>query len=206
MRHLSWKRNADSRLLYTKEQLRIGVMGAVKGVGTTHLSIMLACYYSGGCGLKTAVIENGKSDYMKICDEAGIKVEDIRHFTYKHIDFCSCRTSEEVADCLAKSYEVVIMDIEADAHGALEEFKRCDVRIVVGTTAVWKASGVRKTMEKLENVNCTLALFMPDYKRLRKMEKLNNMTIFDIPQEPDPFCITSVTMCRFREILKRQCR
>lgn len=206
MRRLGWiKRNVDV-FSDGKRQLRVGVIGAEKGIGTTHLALMLACYYSGGCGRKTTVIEFGKNDYMKICGETGIRVDDIRHFTYKHIDFNSCRTSKEIADCLSKSYEVAIMDMEAGAQGALEEFKRCDVRIVVGTTAVWKASCVRQTMEKLEDVDCVLAIFMPDYRRLRHMDELRGTTVFDIPAEPDPLCITSATMCRLREFLRWQCR
>ncbi len=206
MRRLGWKRKNIDGYTDGKRQLRIGVIGAAKGIGTTHLALMLACYYSGGCGRRTAVIECGKNDYMKICNETSTKIEDIRHFTYKHIDFNSCRTSKEIADCLSKSYEVAVMDMEAGAQGALEEFKRCDVRIVVGTTAVWKAADVRRTMEELENVDCAVAIFMPNYRRLRHMEELRGSKVFDIPAEPDPLSITSATMCRLREFLNRQCR
>lgn len=210
MRRLDWKRRKTDVFIAGKEigkrQLRIGVMGAAKGIGTTHLALMLACYCSGGCGFKTAIIESGKNDYMKICGETSIKAEDIRHFTYKHIDFNSCQTSEEIADCLSKSYEVVIMDMYFGAQGALEEFKRCDVRLVVGTTAVWKLAEVRRTVEKLRNVGCVMAIFMPDYKKLRRIDELKHMTLFDIPAETDPLCITSETMFRLREFLKRQCR
>lgn len=218
MRRLGWKRQKYNAFFKVrrlvnrtdktdgKRQLRIGVMGAAKGIGTTHLALMLACYYSGGCGLKTAIIESGKNDYMKICGETSTKAEDIRHFTYKHIDFNSCRTSEEIADCLSKSYEVAIMDMYSGAQGALEEFKRCDVRIVVGATAVWKTAEVGQTMEKLKDVDCVMAVFMPDYRRLRHMKDLNHKTVFDIPAEADPLCITSETAFRLGEFLSRQCR
>lgn len=216
MRHLGWKRqkvNAFFKVRRVKKtdksvkrQLRIGVMGAAKGIGTTHLALMLACYYSGGCGLKTAIIESGKNDYMKICGETGTKSEDIRHFTYKHIDFNSCRTSKEISDCFSKSYEAVIMDLYSGAQGALEEFKRCDVRIVVVATAVWKLAEVRQTMEMLRNVDCVMAVFMPDYKRLGCREELKHTAVFEIPAEADPLRITSETMFRLEEFFSRQCR
>lgn len=222
MRRWGWKRQKENALFKVrrvverdnirankragKKQLRIGVMGAAKGIGTTHLALMLACYCSGGCGLKTAIIESGKNDYMKICGETSTKAEDIRHFTYKHIDFNSCRTQKEIADCLSKSYEAVIMDLYSGALGALEEFKRCDVRIVVVATAVWKMEEVRQTMERLKDVDCITAVFMPDYKRLRRRKELSHMVVFDIPAEADPLCITSETMFRLEEFFSRQCR
>lgn len=217
MRRLSWKRqkvNAFYKVRRVKKadkgaakrQLRIGVMGAAKGIGTTHLALMLACYYSGGCGLKTAIIESGKNDYMKICCETGTKLEDIRHFTYKHIDFNSCRMSKQIADCLSKSYEAVIMDLYSGAQGALEEFKRCDVRIVVVATAVWKMAEVRQTMEMLKDLDCVMAVFMPNHKGLKRIKELRHTAVFDIPAEADPLCITSETMFRLKEFFSRQCR
>ncbi len=209
MRRLIWKRQKDNTFLEAKRagkrQLRIGVMGAAKGIGTTHLALMLACYCSGGCGLKTAIIESGKNDYMKICGETSIRVDDIRHFTYKDINFNSCQTPEEVADCLSKNYEVVIMDMYSGAQGALEEFKRCDVRIVVAATAVWKSAEVRRTMEKLKGIDYVMAAFMPDYRRLRNIRELGHMAFFDIPAEVDPLCITSEAMFLLGEFLRRKC-
>ena len=53
----------------TSSVIKVGVMGSARGVGTTHLAVMLANYYANGCGMKTCVVEfNDHKDYMRMCD------------------------------------------------------------------------------------------------------------------------------------------
>lgn len=208
MRLLNWKRSRKNKY---KQLIRIGIIGSAYGIGTTHLAIMLGNYYANGCGCRTIVIGYGSTDYMKICDEAGIKVTDIRHFTYKNIIFQCCKSRKEVADSLAEDYTVAIIDMGCSGGESLEEFKRCDVRIVMASTALWKIAGLKRLAEKLKGVEYSVAVTAPDNRSIRRLSQLrllNPETVcleekrfFSVPIEPDPFYISSKSMYLLKEYM-----
>lgn len=182
--------------------LKVGVMGSARGVGTTHFSVMLANYYRNGCGLKTCLVEfNGHKDYMKICDEAGIEVKDIRQYSYKGIEFRVCQDAKAVADCVTGEYEVVIIDMASEKEETLEELKRCDIRWLVGSTDMWRIGRFKKLISELENISISLAVFLGNQTKLRKLKKEYKVSVFEVPIEPNPFEVQSKTMYMLKEYL-----
>lgn len=185
----------DQRKRKTGNVLKVGVMGTARGVGTTHLAVMLANYYANGCGRRTCLIElSGHKDYMKICDGANIEVSDIRHFSYKGIDFHVCDGTKNIANYMAGEYEVVVIDMASEKEETIEELKRCDVRLVTGTTDVWKLGRLKRLLSELENIRVRLCMFMGNPKEMRKLQKEYNVGVFQVPAEADPFVIQSKTM------------
>lgn len=177
-------------------------MGAGRGNGTTHLAIMLANCCANGCGLRTAAIEYGNHrDYMKICDETRTKTEDIRHFTYNRIVFHICHSSMEVANCLQSGIEAAVIDINGQDDADLEEFIRCDIRILSGAVSLWKLEELRQMTKRLNDTSYILAAAAPDLRQWEALLRHKKQQIFQIPIEANPFCITSDTMYRLRKLL-----
>ncbi len=182
--------------------LKVGVLGVARGVGATHFALMLANYYANGCGLRTALVEfSGHKDYMKICDEANIKVNDIRHFSYKHIDFKVCDKSQDIALCFSQKYEVVIIDMTSEKAESLTELKRCDIKLVVGSTDMWRIGRIRKLFSELGNIPVTVAFFMGNPNIVNRIGKEYKQSVFLIPPEPDPLKISSQTMYLLKKLL-----
>lgn len=199
MRRWAWRSRKQ------KEQssvLKVGVMGATGGVGTTHLALMLANYYARGCNRKTVVIEYGEHrDFVRICRFTGADAGDIKHFFYEGIEFAVCRTASQVADYVSKDYEVVILDMASDNKEALEELKRCDIRLIAGATSMWKIEGLRKLLSKMQGVRCSLAVFLGEPKSMRKLAAEYKVGLLKVPIENNPLVISSKTMYVIKDFL-----
>ena len=98
-----------SALLHGSRMLKVGVIGAGRGVGTTHFALMASNYFANGLGYQTAVGEcNGHGDFVKLYDETKNMDGDMRCFSYKGIDCCICQTTDELGQLYMKKYDVVI--------------------------------------------------------------------------------------------------
>lgn len=182
--------------------LKIGVMGTARGVGTTHLAVMLANYYANGCGKKTCLVEfSGHKDFMRLCVEAGLETKDIKHFFLKGIDFRVCDSAKAVAGCMAVGYEVVIIDMYCEKEETLEELKRCDIRLLVGATDLWKIGRLKKLLSEMQGAYGSLAMLKGDAKSIRKLQKEYNVGLLEIPVEPSPLAISSKGMYDLKHFL-----
>lgn len=93
-----------SVLLHGSRMLKVGVIGAGRGVGTTHFALMASNYFANGLGYKTAVVEcNGHGDFVKLYDETKNMDGDMRCFSYKGIDCCICPTTDELGQLYMKN-------------------------------------------------------------------------------------------------------
>lgn len=81
-----------------------------------------------------------------------------------------------------------------EAKDNIAEFLRCDVRIVVGSTSVYKLERLIRAVEGFEGADFMVAVFMSDKKQLRKLTKNYNIKAVDIPVEINPMKMTSETL------------
>ena len=81
-----------------------------------------------------------------------------------------------------------------EAKDNITEFLRCDVRIVVGSTSVYKLGRLIRAVEALWRCRFYGGSFMSDKKQLRKLTKNYNIKAVDIPVEINPMKMTSETL------------
>ena len=84
-------------------------------------------------------------------------------------DCCICPTTDELGQLYMKKYDVVICDMNYEAKDNIAEFLRCDVRIVVGSTSVYKLGRLIRAVEGFER--CRFygwQIFMSDEKTTKK--------------------------------------
>ena len=180
--------------------LKIGVWGTARGVGNTHFAIMLGNYYSNGCGKRTCVIEyNNHRDFLRIYKECQPDKGDMKRYSLGGIDFIMCDNPEAIAEYMSGKYEVVIMDMTSEKHNALSEMKRCDLRIIIGSTSQWKVGALREMLEKIKNMDKVLAVFTGDDKYSKKLAKEYGAGYFHIPTEYNPLAIKPKTLYVFSE-------
>jgi len=185
-----------------QEVQKIGILGACNAVGTTHLSMMTANYCANCKGLKTALVEcNNHKDYIRICNETKNIGKDIYHFSYQHIDFISGITPKKLADLAYQGYHAIILDCSMEHDFYFAEFLRCDIRIVVCSTELYKIGNSRRLLNDVKKIPVQAAAFCADKKAKAGLEKEFKRVIMDIPMECNSLYIGSTTCNWFDRLL-----
>lgn len=192
--NINGKSLSDSKLM-GRHILRVGIIGGSRGTGVTHLALMAGNYYANGIGCSTAVAEcSGHRDFMRICDETNNMAKDIRHFSYRGIDFCTCGSSRELSKLFTGEYEAVVCDMANDTENGFAEFIRCDVRVVVCSTEIYKVGRTRKLLERLEDISVLPVAFAPDRHEKKRLEKRYGIRISEVPTETNPLSMQTSTL------------
>lgn len=133
----------------------IGIYGMRRYVGVTHLTLLLAFYLSDVCGYKVVVIEaSGKDDIGSLEKLYHIASEstNTNKFSYRNITFIGQAVTHEIGAYFNSSYDYCLIDLGGNYKQAVHELLRCDLKIVVGTTAPWQRILWETLEEMLANI------------------------------------------------------
>jgi hypothetical protein len=175
----------------------IGIMGTQRGVGVTHLAIMLGNYINAKLNKSVAILELNhtlafeelRGGYVdKHQENHGFSSFSISGVTYYH---------EVEKDLLGMIYsqklDYLVIDYGETEIGHTQEFLKCNIKIVVGNLNPWNSSRLvwymesfiaMDYMEKIKYV--TKFGTYGDVRQIRNIYKTN---ISAAPFEPDPFLI-----------------
>ena len=182
-----WKKNE-------KKVKIIGIAGAIRGSGATHLSIALANYTASGLGEKTACLELGGHGEMSHWKEAGTK----GYFTDAKIDYYPDLKKEQIPVLLNCGYETIIMDF-GDAYKSYQgELLRCDRKIMLLNLNPWQAYAARELLEEIQsdkwgNIRPVFASLNPQKMVKNAIEQEFKIQVISLPLIPDPFRIRPET-------------
>lgn len=165
-----------------------------RGVGTTHMTLLLANCITNGMKARTAVVEyNNHNHYLGILKESGIQGEHMNKFTYGGIDFYRNVQEKQLSELIACGYDIVIIDMQYGQNDAMREFLRCDIRVVVSGVNLWQIGGL-KTFIKNERLSPSLyvcASHSCDSEIAKAVQKEYGIMIKDIPTEKNPFRVSA---------------
>lgn len=185
--------------------LKIGVIGAGKSVGTTYLAIMIANFCANFRGFKTALVEcNDNKDYIKIWNETSNNERNMYDFYYKNICFVSGVTPKKIAQLELNQYHVIIFDCSVNSELGLMEFFRCNIRIVVCSTQLYKIGWTKKLLSDVKDIPIKAVAFCADKKVKAKIEKDFKRVVKDIPMECNSLCIKPETCNWIGQLLELQ--
>lgn len=172
----------------------IGLIGAGRGTGTTHLSVLMANYFCSGCGERVAVLEwNRHGDFRRFgrtCTGADTK-EPV--YEIQEVDFYPESDEICLAECFRKKYEKIIIDF-----GAIEELKsaealRCHKVFLIVSFSEWQegAFGNQGRWKECaaENGWQCLAAFGSEESRIQWNRRCRP-TVARIPFSVDAFTVT----------------
>ena len=93
----------------TKEDTRIiGIVGAGRHVGVTHLTVLLANYFSSICGEHTAALEwNGHGDFDRF-GRACTGEAEAECYEIQDVSFYPRGDGAVLGECLRKHYEKIV--------------------------------------------------------------------------------------------------
>ncbi len=128
-----WKHKSETG----KPPMLIGIAGAKRGVGVTHISVLLGEYLEIEKGAKTAILEwnsHGDFEWMEAaCSGKGEKV-----FSYRGVDYFGRVEENQLEDILAKGYSYIIFDLGEIKQKHKKIWEMCHKKVLVGNPALWK--------------------------------------------------------------------
>jgi len=181
-------------------------MGVGRGVGTTHLTIMMGNYLANGLGKKVALLELNKNNtYSEI---KLMKCSRIKKtcFEVNGIDFYENISYEDIPKIMANNYNYLILDVSSNYILGRNEFLRSHKKIVVGSLSKWKAQEYFKCFENMQLISeisaCQFLSLSKDFEVVKIVKDKYGVPIVQIPFEENPFYIESNHMEWIGKILK----
>ncbi len=116
----------------------VGIMGAVKGCGSTHITLMVADMIKKKEGGRIACVDlSGGSDYFFVCKaEDGDTVGE--KLVFKDIGYYPKGNEQLLLKLINEDYDHIIIDFGNRSRVAKKEFMLCDVKLLVGLTSDWR--------------------------------------------------------------------
>lgn len=134
--------------LEEKELLHIGILGIDKGEGVTSLAVGMASYLQGMRCKKTAMLEmNTEGEFADIRTTYFGKNYKETPFEIFKTSYYPGVTKGEYAKICNMGYDCIVTDFGFSYQKSMEDFLRCDKKIVMGSINLWK---YRKYLEFYE--------------------------------------------------------
>lgn len=180
----------------------IGIVGAGRGTGVTHLAVWLANYLTAVRHEQTAVLEwNEHGDFLRMGE-----------FCTHSADFCRILDADYYADagaeklvwCLNEDYQRIILDFGENTQTHLQECARCDRKVIVGALTEWRAAAfleeAKRRKERDKSWNYAVLFGSEDTRK--ELQKTFQMTCLRIPVSADAFAVTRSDMKFFERLLR----
>ncbi len=186
----------------------IGVIGCGHGVGVTHFCFMLAVFTGIVRGHRVAVVEQNESGCF------GQAVVILRNFTNsktnkisKFISIYSRADGHELAEIVSMGFDDVIVDYGCDYEANKDSFLMCPQKLVVGSYSWWKihltVRFIIKTGQEKSFRHWIFLTAVPVREGIKYIRKEFNINSEIIPYEPDPFCLSSVSLEFFQKLAEQ---
>ncbi|MDK2807437.1 MAG: hypothetical protein PWP24_168 [Clostridiales bacterium] len=152
----------------------IGILGASRGVGVTHVCILLAEYLAIEKGAKVALIAcNHHGDFTNLMYNLG--AQGAFPFCHHYVDYYN-EDSDGLVSIKQNVYSYVVMDFGARLTGKSELFRSCDKKILLETKTLWKRGAAKWSKDFMEeneviclcNFNTDSIAYTPISKRPEK--------------------------------------
>ena len=168
-------------------------MGIGRGVGTTHLTIMIGNYLVNGLGKKVALLElNRNNSYTEI---KNMKCSNIYKtcFEVNGMDFYENILYEDIPKIMESNYNYLILDVSSHYILGRNEFLRSHKKIVVGSLSKWKAHEYFDCFEDMKLISeisvCEFLSLSKDCDVVKIVKDKYRVQIDQIPFEQNPFYI-----------------
>lgn len=205
-----------------KTRRTIGITGAGRGTGTTHLAVWTANYLAGVQGRRVAVLEwNDHGDFARMGRFCGkIKAGDlsldgavpesgVRHgavgtrYQLLDVDYYADADAAVMAACLSGNYQDIIVDYGELTGASVCECARCDRKVIVGALSEWQAEAFLEAagMDTKRDKSWSYAAAFGSEQTRRETEKAFRIKCLRIPTSVDAFTVRRADMDFFERLL-----
>lgn len=186
----------------------IGVIGMGRAVGVTHLSILMANYFSGWQARTVALLEWGdQKDFSRMELKVTGRQRKGKVYRLLDVDYYKHAGPDELAACLNKGYQHVILDFGCMGEENKTEFYRCQKKLLVASFSEWQEEAFwefYKTEYQAEQKSWIyLAAFGSEETRTEINKRLK-ISFVRIPLSVDAFSINREVAAWFDQLFRHQ--
>lgn len=192
---------------YCRNWRTIGIIGAGRHTGATHLAVWLGNYMAGVRREKTAVLEwNAHEDFQRLkhfCLQKPGNCPEPRFFRILEADYYANAGAKELADCMNQDYRRILIDFGEITGENIFECARCDRKVIVGAFSEWQAEAFLELVRgetRRDKSWKYVAAFGSDETR-KECEKTFRVEILRVPLSVDAFVVTRADMNFFEKLL-----
>jgi eukaryotic-like serine/threonine-protein kinase len=185
---------------YSGRPALISVVGASAGSGTTHTAIAIA-HLLARSYKKVAVVEMEPkaTAFLQLARMLDEKVyaangNQARRFSISHVAYAKPTSRSDFISLLSEGFECVVCDLGiGQSKELLEEFRRADLPVIVGSGAEWKAEELERLIHALCGGGAVptawrFCIPFASNSGLRRIRKtLRTKWVYGLPADPNPF-------------------
>lgn len=183
--------------------MTVGVAGIGRGVGTTHFTVLYANYLAGIRRMRTAVLERNQTGEFRNMELACTgAVREHKPYRVLDVDYYRECGEYEMAACMGRNYDAVLMDFGSSGAGPPREWLLCDRNILCLSFTEWQMNaGLEFLKEKRPGYQSWtyVAAFGSEETR-REIKRKLGISVLRIPFSEDVFQITGRTVVFFEEL------
>lgn len=189
-------------------KLIIGVVTTHSGAGGTHFSMALATYFSEWLGLKTSYLEFKSKSSIGSLEEFfyGKKSENLDKISVGRITFYDYHYLPRISEIIGDESDCVILDIGHNFSENINEFLRCDLKIVISSIAIWKQEELLNFLssQDISKAKDWKYVIPFTYKKgIKENSRKFHIPMYEMPYQPDPFTITDSNVSFFKNLLQK---
>jgi hypothetical protein len=175
------------------------------GVGATHLCIALSNFLHSRYLAKTAYLEvNASHEIASLSGEA----DPSAAFRRQGVVYYPSLTVRRISEVTQQRFKYYILDFGRPTPHTFPEFLRCDHRIILTDTAIWKTAELDRFFLEFQKYNTAWNTFKMVCLRgteegCANLYKRCGVRVISAPFLGNPFHITSGQFSFFETILKR---
>lgn len=184
----------------------IGIVGIDKGEGVTSLAVGMSTYLHEARCKKTAMVEMNED--QEFCDIRscyyGENYEGNPFELFK-VNYYPGVTKGEYARICNMGYDVVITDFGSSYNRIMEDFLRCDKKIVVGSINLWKYRKYLEFMEYVKNfpgMGSWTFLLSGDEQDIRMIQTKHGTKALEKKFFSNPYVVTQMEAGYYERILE----
>lgn len=187
----------------------IGIAGAGRGTGVTHLALWLANYLASSLQRRTAVIQwngHGSFEQMEEIFCGGLKRSAgpaIYSYKILEVTYMNEGNSQVLAACMNGPYDEIIIDFGEMRPSIRAEWLRCTLKVVAGALCEWKLGAFLELLtendDRRDQWIYTAAFGSEDTRK--EIEKRFRISIYRVPPSADAFSVDKEAMNWFERIL-----
>lgn len=137
----------QNSILPTFRKITVGVLGAQGRIGTTHITIWMACFLAAQ-GYRVAAVEcAGNPAYPAIADSYEEVEQAAFGFRLQGVDFYPGRSPDGIAQIQQEDYHFILIDFGEAQPGRKADYGKCVRLAAVSGTRAWELDHIFKVFE-----------------------------------------------------------
>lgn len=175
----------------------IGIAGAGRGTGVTHLGIWTANYLTSFLQHKNAVIEwNRHGDFERLkrtfLPEKGKELPETKGaFQLLNVDYYGQGDSHVLAYCMERDYDEILLDFGEMREEIRTDWLRCETKILTVSLADWKLESFLEFLirQEMPGKGWKIMTAFGSETTRKEIERQFRISIEKIPLSEDAFLV-----------------